>query len=35
MTEWFGTASDVTAKRATEGLPKESRRAIADQAFFD
>jgi hypothetical protein len=34
VTEWFGTARDVTAERATEGLPKERRRAIADQAFF-
>jgi hypothetical protein len=34
VTEWFGTAHDVTTERAIEGLPKESRRAIADQAFF-
>jgi hypothetical protein len=34
VTESFGTARAVTAERATEGLPKESRRAIADQAFF-
>jgi len=34
VTESFGTARDVTAERATEGLPTESRRAIADQAFF-
>ena len=34
VTEWFGTARDVTAERATEGLPKESGRAIADQALF-
>jgi len=25
VTESFGTARDVTAERATEGLPKESR----------
>jgi hypothetical protein len=34
QSESFGTARDVTAERATEGLPKESRRAIAIQAFF-
>jgi hypothetical protein len=34
VTEWFGTARNVTAERATEDLPKETRRAIADQAFF-
>jgi len=34
VTESFGTARAVTAERATEGLPKESGRAIADQALF-
>jgi hypothetical protein len=34
VAEWFGTARNVTAERATESLPTESRRAIADQALF-
>jgi hypothetical protein len=34
VTESFGTARAVTAERATEGLPKESGRAIADQALL-
>jgi hypothetical protein len=34
VTESFGTARDVATERATEGLPKESGRAIADQALF-